>query len=108
MKYVSDLIFQKLLSQFEKMSKANQELREEVARLNDAMKLAECQIYRDHDGNLWRVVRRWSERIHNHETLEEDFAAQLTGSKHWELFDKAGQAKFSDTKLILLQPGGER
>ena len=108
MKYVSDLIFQKLLSQFEKMSKANQELREEVARLNDAMKLAECQIYRDHDGNLWRVVRRWPERIHNHETLEEDFAAQLTSSKHWELFDNAGQAKFSDTKLILLQPRGEQ
>ena len=43
-----------------------------------------------------------------YETLEEDFAAQLTSSKHWELFDKAGQAKFSDTKLILLQPGGER
>ena len=43
-----------------------------------------------------------------YETLEEDFAAQLTSSKHWELFDKAGQAKFSDTKLILLQPRGER
>lgn len=60
-------------------------------------------IYWDHNGNFWRVVRRWPERIHNYETLEEDFAGQLCNSKHWELFDNAGQAKFSDTKLILLQ-----
>ena len=92
-------------SQFLKMAKANQKLREEVARLNDAMKLSECQIYQDHDGNLWRVVRRW--RKQTHETLEEDFVAQLTSSKHWELFDNAGQSKFSDTKLILPQPRGE-
>ena len=57
--------------------------------------------YWDHDGNLWRVVRRWPERIHNYETLPEAFAAQLTGSKHWELFDSVGQAKFSETKLTM-------
>ena len=91
------------------------EIEAENRRLLEADSQSESQclmkvdsIYRDHDGNLWRVVRRWPERIHNHETLEEDFAAQLTSSKHWELFDNAGQAKFSDTKLILLQPRGEQ
>lgn len=36
------------------------------------------ETHQDQDGNLWEIVRRWPERVHNYTILPEDFAAQLS------------------------------